>query len=143
LVSLAWANVVYAATERLLDKRSDDGRGAGEQAGGNGNANPNHVKVSQGQQDKHIQGTNNYRQSVINGVNRSILSEDAQRLLDNHAGTGTPIGGNKEWVDFGQPIGKFYDYNTGIYLDTTKGMIHYNSSGGGAHIVPSNPLGMR
>ena len=104
--------------------------------------NPNNVKVNQGQQDKHIPGTNNYKQSIESGVNRSILNEDPQRLLDEYAGTGTSIGQNKEWVDFEKNIGQFYDINTGTYVDTAKGIIHYNSNGG-AHIVPSNPTGIR
>jgi hypothetical protein len=110
--------------------------------GGAGRANPSNVKVHQGQQDKHIPGTNNYNQDVANGVNRSTLNANSQQLLDDFAGTGTSMGGNKEWVDFGKTIGQYYDINTGTYIDTIKGIIHYNSSGG-AHIVPSNPLGIR
>jgi hypothetical protein len=109
---------------------------------GAGKANPNGVKVAQGQQDKHIPGTNNYNQSVASGANRGILTENAQQLLDDFAGTGSSLGNNREWVDFGKPIGQYYDINTGTYLDTTKGIIHYNNSGG-AHIVPSNPTGTR
>jgi len=116
--------------------------GAGEAKEGTGKPNPNNVKVSQGHQDKHIPGTNNYKQSVANGQNRSILNKNPQQLLDGHAGTGTSMGANKEWVDFGKVIGQYYDTSTGTYVDTTKGIIHYNSKGG-AHIVPSNPKGMR
>ncbi|WP_258958768.1 polymorphic toxin type 50 domain-containing protein, partial [Bacillus wiedmannii] len=35
-------------------------------------------------------------------------------------------------------IGKYYDRDTGEYLETTRGMIHYGKDG--AHIVPSEPL---
>ena len=133
---------------RLLGVKSLDGQekplteGAGEAKEGTGKPNPNNVKVSQGHQDKHIPGTNNYKQSVANGQNRSILNKNPQQLLDGHAGTGTSMGANKEWVDFGKVIGQYYDTSTGTYVDTTKGIIHYNSKGG-AHIVPSNPKGMR
>ena len=38
----------------------------------------------------------------------------------------------------GKPIGKYYDRDTGEYIETTRGMIHYGKDG--AHIVPSEPL---
>ncbi|MFP7287634.1 polymorphic toxin type 50 domain-containing protein, partial [Shouchella clausii] len=41
-------------------------------------------------------------------------------------------------VDFGEPIGKYYDRDTGNYVETTRGLIHYSKNG--AHIVPSEPL---
>ncbi|RGC52327.1 transposase [Absiella sp. AM29-15] len=75
---------------------------------------------------------------MANGKFKSILREDPQRLLDDYAGTGTKIGTNKERVDFGKVIGQYYDEQTGKYLDTTKGIIHYNSKGQ-AHIVPARP----
>jgi hypothetical protein len=103
-------------------------------------ANPNNVKVNQGQQDKHILGTNNYKQSVASGINRSILNENPQQLLDDFAGTGQKMGANKERVDFCRVIGQYYDVKTNTYVDTTMGMIHYDSKGG-AHIVPSAPNG--
>ncbi|MBR5157190.1 MAG: transposase [Clostridia bacterium] len=95
-----------------------------------------------GKQDKHIVGTNNYNLSLKNGVKRSILKENPQNLLDEHAGLGTFITENKEWVDFGKVIGQYYDINTGTYVNTTKGIIHYDSKGS-VHIVPANPKGMR
>ena len=96
------------------------------------------VKVNVGQQEKHITGTNNYNQSVNRGINRSILSEDAQNLLDEFAGKGQKIGTNKERVNFGKVIGQYYDASTGKYVDTTNGIIHYDASGK-AHIVPARP----
>jgi len=60
-------------------------------------------------------------------------------LLDDFAGTGQKIPGtNKERVDFGKVIGQYYDDVTGKFVDTTKGIIHYDSKGG-AHIVPAKP----
>ena len=89
-----------------------------------------------GKQGKHIVGHNNY----IPG--RSILTADANQLA-NSAGTGqqvggTPVGlaGSKERVDFGQVIGNYVSPN-GQMLPTTKGIIHYSSSG--IHIVPARP----
>lgn len=83
---------------------------------------------------------NNHNQEIANGRPRSILTEDPQQLLDEFAGSGQTVGGNKERVDFGSVIGQYYDQNTGQYVDTTTGLIHYDKSGG-AHIVPSIPNG--
>jgi hypothetical protein len=96
------------------------------------------IKVNRGQQDKHIPGTNNYKQELANGKPRSTLSEDPQKLLDEYARTGQKIGTNKERVNFKKKIGQYYDSETGMYTDTTNGIIHYDSKGQ-AHIVPARP----
>ena len=49
------------------------------------------VKVNKGQQDKHVQGTNYYKQSIASGKRRSVLTENPQQLLDNFAGSGQRI----------------------------------------------------
>ncbi|XCH21864.1 polymorphic toxin type 50 domain-containing protein [Bacillus cereus group sp. MS39] len=85
--------------------------------------------------------TPNFKQELANGKNKSIFYGDnkiAQELLDKFAGKGTTVTKNKERVDFGKTIGKYYDRDTGEYLETTRGMIHYGKDG--AHIVPSEPL---
>ena len=47
-------------------------------------------------------------------------------MLDKFAGKGQLLpNGKKERVDFGKPIGKYYDRDTGEYIETTRGMIHY------------------
>ena len=43
----------------------------------------------------------------------------------------------KERVDFGRVIGQYYDQETGQYVDTTIGIIHYGNDG--AHIIPAKP----
>ncbi|CAF1818711.1 T7SS effector LXG polymorphic toxin [Bacillus subtilis] len=100
------------------------------------------VKVKPGAQEKHIPNTPNYKQEIVNGKNKSIFYGDnktAQELLDKFAGKGQLLpNGKKERVDFGKPIGKYYDRDTGEYIETTRGMIHYGKDG--AHIVPSEPL---
>ncbi|WP_368196739.1 T7SS effector LXG polymorphic toxin [Bacillus pumilus] len=100
------------------------------------------AKVKPGAQEKHIPDAPNYKQEVANGrPNKSIFNGDnqtAQELLDKFAGKGTKIGEHKERVDFGQVIGKYYDKDTGKYVETTRGLIHYSKNG--AHIVPSEPL---
>lgn len=96
--------------------------------------------IQQGKQDKHIEGSLNYKQQIANSKHPSILTEDPEQLLEDFAGKGTTKGtqGNEEWVDFGQPIGKYYEDETGEYLTTNKGTIHYDKQGG-AHIVPARP----
>ena len=59
-------------------------------------------------------------------------------MQDKFAGKGQLLpNGKKERVDFGKTIGNYYDRNTGEYLDTTNGLIHYGKDG--VHIVPSRP----
>ena len=57
--------------------------------------------------------------------------------MQEYSGKGAPINENKERVDFGEVIGQYYDEKTGMYIETTKGIIHYG--GKGAHIVPARP----
>lgn len=116
------------------------GGGGGGSSGGNSGG----VKVNSGQQDKHVPGTNNYNQDVSGGKKPSILKENPKQLLDDFAGTGQKIPNtNKKRVNFGKVIGQYYDKSTGKYVDTTNGIIHYDSRGG-AHIVPAKPQkGMR
>ena len=98
------------------------------------------IKVKAGAQEKHIPDTPNYKQELANGKNKSIFYGDnkiAQELLDKFAGKGELLKNGRERVDFGEPIGKYYDRNTGEYYETTKGLIHYGKDG--AHIVPSRP----
>ena len=116
---------------------SEEDAGLGKDA-----AQTSPVHIHQGQQDKHIVGTNNYNQELAMGRQRSILTENPHQLLNDFSGTGVPIGDNKEWVNFGRVIGQYLDQGTGALVDTTKGIIHYNSSGG-AHIVPAHPTGIR
>lgn len=103
-----------------------------------GYTNKANIKVNQGQQDKHIPGTNNYKQEVANSKPRSILNEDPQKLLDESAGTRQKVGTNKKCVDFGKKIRQYYDSEAGKYTDTTKGIIHYDSKGR-THFVPERP----
>ena len=127
----------YQAGKRWRDgskSSTNIGQEASEQT------NINNVKVNKGQQDKHIIGTNNYKNSIENGIKRSILKDNPEELLSHFAGTGQKIGMNKERVDFGKIIGQYYDKSLDKYVDTTRGIIHYDGKGG-AHIVPSAPIG--
>jgi hypothetical protein len=89
--------------------------------------------INEAKQGKHIVGHNNYQ------VGKSILTEDAQGLLDAfHAGnveSTQVINSVKTRVDFGKPIGEIVRDN--IPTPTTRGIIIDSKTG--AHIVPSNP----
>jgi filamentous hemagglutinin len=97
-------------------------------------------KIDLDKQGKHIGGNRNF----IAG--RSILSHpDPQVLLDQWAGTGSPVnnvpvgqGGSKERVDFGEIIGEYVDPLTGKGVSTSKGIIVYDRRGN-AHIIPARP----
>lgn len=94
--------------------------------------------IHMGRQEKHIEGTNNYKQQIENGKKPSILKENPKKLLEEGKGKGQSYGRSKEVVDYGRTIGKFYDLKTGKYYDTTRATIHYDSKGN-AHIVPAKP----
>ena len=98
------------------------------------------TKVNVGQQNKHIPGTNEYKNALNNGQTKSIMYGDAndiQNLLNDKASTGDFIGANKERVNFGQVIGQYVDPDTGVGVETTIAIIHYGKKG--AHIVPARP----
>ncbi len=113
------------------------GAGAGGNFGNTKGRRAN-AKIHKGRQDKHREGTNNYNQQKANGKNPSILKENADTLLKEGAGKGNRVGVNKEIVDYGKNIGKYYDQRSGKYYDTTRGTIHYDTKGN-AHIVPAKP----
>lgn len=113
--------------------------GAGFHGGfGNTKGSKENYSIHKGRQDKHIVGTSNYRQQIKNGKHPSILSENPAKLLKEGAGKGQPVSKNKEVVDYGKVIGKFYDLKTQKYYDTTRATIHYDANGN-AHIVPAKP----
>ncbi|WP_448012053.1 T7SS effector LXG polymorphic toxin [Bacillus pumilus] len=98
------------------------------------------VKVKPGAQEKHIPDAPNYKQEVANGKTKSIFYGDnkkAQELLDKFAGKGDMFTKNRERINFGQVIGKYYDHKSNTYVETTNGLIHYGKDG--AHIVPARP----
>ena len=99
------------------------------------------AKIHKGRQDKHIKGTNNYNQQRANGKNPSVLTDNPNKMLKEGAGNGTNYG-NKEVVDYGRIVGKFYDPKSDQYYDTTRATIHYDSKGN-AHIVPAAPKGFK
>ena len=90
--------------------------------------------LNEGKQGKHIPGHNNYQEGKSE---LTISMFEASKLVDKYSGKGTPVGDNKERVDFGQIIGNYKDPNTHNRVPTTIGIIHYSKSG--THIVPARP----
>ncbi len=74
-----------------------------------------------------VQGTRSY---LAEGVN-------AQKLLDDFAGTGDFIQSYKEVVNTGNTVGYYVDQVTGVAQETSRITIHYSKTG--AHIVPAPP----
>ena len=109
------------------------GAGAGGNFG-NTKGSRSNAQIHQGRQDKHIKGTNNYNQQRANGKNPSILTSNPNKLLKEGTGKGRMTTPNKETVDYGRVIGKYYN--------TTRATIHYDNKGN-AHIVPARPRGFK
>lgn len=93
--------------------------------------------IEEGKQGKHILGHKNYKDG------RSYLkvsAEEAQRLVDQYAGTGQIKHDskghwtNKEFVSADHIIGVVVDANTGETIETSRFSIHYSKNG--VHIVP-------
>ena len=104
------------------------------------------TKLKQQEYQKHVDGTVKYKEylesRIAKGGNpQSILtisSEEAQKIIENKAGTGiikVDRNGNprpQEQITCDNVIGKYY--YKGDYIDTKKAVIHYSKRG--AHIVP-------
>ena len=122
--------------DELLKLRQNNGQyaeriGIGGESGSK-TVNGYDTKVNVGQQNKHIPGTNEYKNALNNGQTKSIMYgdvNDIQNLLNDKAGTGDFIGANKERVNFGQVIGQYVDPDTGVGVETTIGIIHYGKKG--------------
>ena len=109
---------------------------------GNTKGSRSNAIIHKGRQDKHIKGTNNYNQQRANGKNPSILNSNPDKLLKEGAGNGRMTTPNKETVDYGRVIGKYYDRESGKYYNTTRVTINYDNKGN-AHIVPARPRGFK
>lgn len=90
--------------------------------------------INEGKQGKHIPGHNNYTPGKSE---LTISLPEANALVKANSGKGTPIGSNKERIDFGKIIGNYVDPVTGRKQPTTVGIIHYSKSG--THIIPARP----
>ncbi|MEK9495582.1 polymorphic toxin type 50 domain-containing protein [Photorhabdus sp. P32] len=116
-----------------------NGKGTKQSVG----ATKSNVSINQGQQNKHIPGTNEYKIASDAGLNKSIITVPPQTLLQK-IGSGQQIGnipigtpGSKERINYGHVIGNYIDPQTGVSMPTTNGIVHYSKSG--VHIVPARP----
>ena len=95
---------------------------------------PRNLRVHPGRQGKHMLGQNNYENAIRRGKNPSVFYgtvEDAQRLVDEFAGTGKiiPKNPNRERVNFKKVIGRYVNEPENKYVDTTWGTIRYSKDG--------------
>lgn len=101
--------------------------------------NKGRLKIDWGSQGKHIIEKHNYI------LGKSILEHpNPQMLIECYAGSGRKVNNvlpgtpsYKEVVDFKEHIGIWINKEKTIKLPTTKGTIHYSSTG--CHIVPAKP----
>lgn len=109
--------------------------------------NDYNLTINSGRQDKHIQGTNNYKQELAKGTHKSYLldSVNPQELVDKYAGTGDLLrvkkvgkGINKEFVEADKDIGYWINIKTGDEIITNRFSLSYSKEKG-VHIVPAKP----
>lgn len=95
------------------------------------------LKINVKKQNRHIPGTREY----IDG--KSILSVDAQELINQYAGTGDILISssgkliNRERVSAKEVIGIYKSEDGKIELETKNFTIHYSKNG--PHIIPARP----
>lgn len=113
------------------------GSGKGGKGNGNNGANnntqssvnsSNQLTINKGQQNKHIEGTNEHKISLNANQNKSIITVPPETLLSN-LGKGQQVGkipvgqpGSKERINYGKNIGNYTDPETGKSQPTTNGI---------------------
>ena len=105
--------------------------------------NLNNLEIEISKQNKHLDNTNEYKVSLANGQQKSIITVSLDSLK-GYVGTGQQVGkteiglpGSKERVNFNKNIGIYIDPVTGDRTPTTMGIIHYSKNG--YHVVPAKP----
>ena len=105
--------------------------------------NLNNLEIEISKQNKHLENTNEYKVSLSNGQQKSIITVSLDSLK-GYVGTGQQVGkteiglpGSKERVNFNKNIGIYIDPVTGNQTPTTMGIIHYSKNG--YHVVPAKP----
>ena len=105
--------------------------------------NLNNLEIEISKQNKHLENTNEYKVSLANGQQKSLITVSLDSLK-GYVGTGQQVGkiairlpGSKERVNFNKNIGIYIDPVTGNQTPTTIGIIHYSKNG--YHIVPAKP----
>ena len=97
------------------------------------------LKIHKGNQDKHIAGTQNYKQEVANGRTPSILTANPDVLVQTYAGKGKPVFKKGRWIQVemfthSNDIGIYINKQKNENYSTNCGRIHYSNKG--THIVP-------
>jgi len=100
------------------------------------------LTVNTNKQNRHIEGTKEYKKYVekleTKGLKPGILTADAQELVDKYAGTGKILvqkqGPSKEKITAETVVGKYYDSQTKIFLETNRAIIVYSKTG--THVYP-------
>lgn len=99
--------------------------------------------ISKGKQNKHIQGTNEFKLHVLKleekGFKPSILTADPVELVNQYSGTGRIITTSlnsppKEAITASQVIGEYFDPVSKQYIETRSFMIVYSKNG--VHLFP-------
>ena len=105
--------------------------------------NLNNLEIEISKQNKHLENPNEYKVSLANGQQKSIITVSLDSLK-GYVGTGQQVGkteiglpGSKERVNFNKNIGIYIDPVTGDRTPTTMGIIHYSKNG--YHVVPAKP----
>lgn len=103
------------------------------------------IKVHKGQQNKHIEGTREYKQELENGNHKGILTEDTEMLIEKYFYSATPrFDAKGNWTkraafEHDSVIGVYITESGDERMETTRGIIHYSKKG--SHIVPAYPKG--
>ncbi|MCL2030558.1 MAG: polymorphic toxin type 50 domain-containing protein [Oscillospiraceae bacterium] len=108
-------------------------------------------RIIEGRQRKHIEGTREFEQNREKmkryGSNPSILTEDAQTIVDTHKGTGriyfvrNSPDYPREDIDLGYIAGRTWSKPLGEYVDTSVVTISYSKTG--AHVFPNDAERMK
>ena len=139
---------IEKVSEKLEEARRANGQEAAEglfrEMLGNGEINKT---LHKGNQDKHIEGTNNYKQEIEAGRSPSILTVDPEKLFAEYAGHGKlHFDKRGKWTkkervferaSHSSVIGLYVNKKYGVTEPTCVFSIHYSSKG--YHIVPANP----
>lgn len=138
----AQADIIAGVALSALGGMSKAGKDSGSSA--SSTAKPS---INQGQQNKHVPVTNEYKIASEAGLNKSVLTVQPDSLLSK-LGTGQQVGnmsigtpGSKERINYGKVIGNYIDPQTGVSTPTTNGIVHYGRNG--VHIVPASQRSKR
>ena len=97
-------------------------------------------KIDVGKQNKHIPGTNDYKTATRNGIGKSILIADPNKLLkrlDDAIIKKMNDGQFYGYLKFEKPIGRYINTNKNVDEPTKIAAIRF--SNGGVHFISINP----